>query len=171
MPNDDSNILSESILYQPQITLNHNHSIITINFSLSNYVSVLRNRIYYKLEGFDKDWMSAGYRKGITYTNLNPGRYKLKIKSSEEYSGKESIFKEIDIVVKPPFYKSVWAYCIYVIIVIVSVYIVVSFYSSKLKLRASLEYEKKEKKQIEELNQSKLRFLPIFHMNFVLRSH
>ena len=34
----------------------------------------------------------------------------------------------------------------------------VSFYSSKLKLRASLEYEKKEKKQIEELNQSKLRF-------------
>ncbi len=171
LPNDDSNILSESILYQPQITLNHNHSIITINFSLSNYVSVLRNRIYYKLEGFDKDWMSAGYRKGITYTNLNPGRYKLKIKSSEEYSGKESIFKEIDIVVKPPFYKSVWAYCIYVIIVIVSVYIVVSFYSSKLKLRASLEYEKKEKKQIEELNQSKLRFLPIFHMNFVLRSH
>ena len=69
LPNDGSGILSESILYQPQITLNHNHSIITVNFSLSNYVSVLRNRIYYKLEGFDKEWMSAGYRKGITYTN------------------------------------------------------------------------------------------------------
>ncbi len=92
--------------------LNHNHSIITVNFSLSNYVSVLRNRIYYKLEGFDKDWMSAGYRKGITYTNLNPGKYKLIIKSSEEYSGRESICKEIDIVIKPPFYKSTWAYCL-----------------------------------------------------------
>ena len=111
LPNDGSGILSESILYQPQITLNHNHSIITVNFSLSNYVSVLRNRIYYKLEGFDKDWMSAGYRKGITYTNLNPGKYKLIIKSSEEYSGRESICKEIDIVIKPPFYKSTWAYC------------------------------------------------------------
>lgn len=44
----------------------------------------------------------------------------------------------------------------------------VSFYSSKLKLRASLEYEKKEKKQIEELNQSKLRFFTIYHMNSVL---
>ena len=158
LPNDGSGILTESILYQPQITLNHNHSIITVNFSLSNYVSVLKNRIYYKLEGFDKDWMSAGYRKAITYTNLNPGEYKLKIKSSEEYSGKESICKEIDIIVKPPFYKSTWAYCIYVAIIIISVYLVVSFYSSKLKLRASLEYEKKEKKQIEELNQSKLRF-------------
>nr|WP_297153750.1 ATP-binding protein [uncultured Prevotella sp.] len=158
LPNDGSGILSESILYQPQITLNHNHSIITVNFSLSNYVSVLRNLIYYKLEGFDKEWMSAGYRKGITYTNLNPGKYKLIIKSSEEYSGRESICKEINIVIKPPFYKSAWAYCLYGIIIIISIYIIVSFYSSKLKLRASLEYEKKEKKQIEELNQSKLRF-------------
>ncbi|NDV83625.1 two-component regulator propeller domain-containing protein [Bacteroides sp. 51] len=158
LPNDDSGILSESILYQPQITLNHNHSILTIHFSLSNYVSVLKNRIYYKLEGFDKEWINAGYRKGITYTNLNPGKYKLMIKSSEEYSDKGSISKEIDIVVKPPFYKSAWAYCLYAIIAIISAYIIMSFYYSKLKLRASLEYEKKEKKQIEELNQSKLRF-------------
>lgn len=158
LPGDGSGILSESILYQPQITLNHNHSIITVNFSLSNYVSVLKNRIYYKLEGFDKDWMTAGYRKGITYTNLNPGKYKLVIKSSEEYSGKESICKAIDIVVKPPFYKSLWAYILYAVILLVSVYLVVSFYTSKLRLRASLELEKKEKTQIEELNQSKFRF-------------
>lgn len=58
---------------------------------------------------------------------------------------------------------------LYGIIIIISIYIIVSFYSSKLKLRASLEYEKKEKKQIEELNQSKLRFSPIYHMNSVLR--
>lgn len=145
LPNDDSGILSESILYQPQINLNHNHSIFTINFSLSNYVSVLKNRIYYKLEGFDKEWISAGYRKSITYTNLNPGKYKLKIRSSEEYSGKETMFKEIDIVVNPPFYKSAWAYILYVVILIVSIYLVASFYTSKLRLRASLEFEKKEK--------------------------
>lgn len=158
LPNDKSGIISRSLLYQPKVSLNHNHSIITINFSLSNYVSVLKNKIYYKLEGFDKEWISAGYRKSITYTNLNPGEYKLKIKSTEEYSGKESMFKELNIVVKPPFYKSTFAYVLYVIIVVVSIYIGVSFYSSKLKLRASLEYEKKEKRQIEELNQSKLRF-------------
>ncbi|MCD8260969.1 MAG: hypothetical protein LUD15_05320 [Bacteroides sp.] len=169
VPNDDSGILSKSILYQPPITLNHNHSIFTIHFSLSNYISVLKNRIYYKLEGFDKEWIPAGYRKSITYTNLNPSKYKLIIRSSEEYSDKESISKEIDILVKPPFYKSAWAWCLYVMIGIVSVYLVISFYSSKLKLMAFLEYEKKEKKQIEELNHSKLRFLPIYPMNSVPR--
>lgn len=158
LPNDGSGILSESILYQPCIRLNHNHSILTVNFSLSNYVSVLKNRIYYKLEGFDKQWISAGYRKSITYTNLNPGRYKLMVRSSEEYSGKETMFKELEIIVNPPFYKSLWAYILYALILFVSIYLIASFYTSKLKLRASLEYEKKEKKQIEELNQSKLRF-------------
>jgi len=158
LPNDDSNILSESILYDPQITLNHKHSILTVHFSLSNYVSVLKNRIYYKLEGFDTDWINAGYRNTITYTNLNPGKYKLVIKSSEEYSDKASISKEIEILVNPPFYKSPWAYWLYVAILIITTYVIMSFYYSKLKLRASLEYEKKEKKQIEELNQSKLRF-------------
>ena len=59
-PNDGSGILTESILYQPQITLNHNHSIITVNFSLSNYVSVLKNRIYYKLEGFEAHLPQVG---------------------------------------------------------------------------------------------------------------
>ncbi len=158
LPNDESGILPESILYQPQINLDHTHSVITIHFSLSNYVSVLKNRIYYKLEGFDKDWMNAGYRRSITYTNLNPGKYKLLIKSSEEYSGKESIFKEIDIVIQPPFYKSVWAYLLYALILITGACMATKFYYSRLKLRASLEYEKKQKKQIEELNQSKLRF-------------
>lgn len=158
LPNDGSNILKESLLYQPNITLNHNHSIITVHFSLSNYVSVLKNRVYYKLEGFDKDWMNLGFRKSITYTNLNPGKYRLKVKSIEEYSGKENICKEMDIFIKPPFYKSIWAYLFYSLILLVTVYWLKNSYSSKLKLKASLEYEKKEKKQIEELNQSKLRF-------------
>ncbi|MCD8165228.1 MAG: response regulator [Bacteroides sp.] len=158
VPGDESGILSRSILYQPQIHLGYNHSVLTVHFSLSNYVSVLKNQTYYKLEGFDKDWMNTGYRRSITYTNLNPGTYKLLIKSSEEYSGKESIFKEIDIVVKPPFYKSVWAYLFYALLGMAAIYMVMNFYYSKLKFRTSLEYEKKQKKQIEELNQSKLRF-------------
>ena len=157
-PNDGSGILSESILYQPQVLLNYDHSVITINFSLSNYVSVLRNKIYYKLEGFDENWTDVGFRRAITYTNLNPGKYTLRIRSLEEFSGEENICKDLIIVVKPPFYKTIWAYCFYVIVVVTIAIWIANFYSSKLKLRTSLEYEKKEKKQIEELNQSKLRF-------------
>lgn len=158
LPGDDSGILSESLLYQSSINLYHNHSILTINYALSNYISVLKNKICYKLEGFDDEWINANYRQSITYTNLNPGKYKLLIKGIEEYSGKESVFKELEIIVHPPFYRSNLAYVLYFLILIVAVYIAFSFYSSRLKLRASLEYEKKEKKQIEELNQFKLRF-------------
>ena len=154
LPNDGSGILSESILYQPQITLNHNHSIITVNFSLSNYVSVLRNRIYYKLEGFDKDWMSAGYRKGITYTNLNPGKYTLVIKSQREGIKEARLL----IIVLPSWYETWWAYLIYTIVTISLLWYLIQNYNSRIKLRESLKYEKKHIEDLEALNQSKLRF-------------
>lgn len=158
LPDDGTGILSEAMFYQPKIHLNHNHSIITINFSLSNYIPALQNKVYYKLEGFDRDWIDAGYRKSITYTNLNVGRYKLQVKSSQENSIKSDVLKEIDIIVSPPFYTSTLAYILYIIVLVILVYWLLSFYNSKLKLKTSLAYAKKEKKQIEELNQSKLRF-------------
>ncbi|MEA4936393.1 MAG: two-component regulator propeller domain-containing protein [Paludibacter sp.] len=158
LPNDDSGILQESLLYQSGIRIKHNYSVLTIHISLSNYVSVLKNKIYYKLEGFDDSWIDMNFRNSITYTNLNPGKYKLRIKSVDASNEGKSIFKELDIIVMPPFYRTVWAYILYVVILIIVIYLIASFYSSKLKLSASLELEKREKAQIERLNQSKLRF-------------
>jgi signal transduction histidine kinase/DNA-binding response OmpR family regulator len=158
LPNDDSGILSKSLLYQPTIELKHNHSILTINLSSSNYVSVLKNNIYYKLEGFDDTWTDVNYSNRITYTNLNPGTYHLIVKSVEEFSQNDGVLKELNIIVTPPFYRTWIAYLLYFLLLAVSIYLIASFYSSKLKWRTSLELEKKEKIQIENINQSKLRF-------------
>jgi signal transduction histidine kinase/DNA-binding response OmpR family regulator len=158
LPNDDSGILSESLLYQSVIKIKPNCSVLTINLSLSNYVSVLKNKIYYKLEGFDDSWIDMSFSNRITYTNLNPGKYKLIIKSVESSDEGKSIFKELGIIIVPPVYKTLWAYIVYGLLLIVVIYLIASFYSSKLKLSTSLELEKREKMQIERLNQSKLRF-------------
>ncbi len=158
VPNDDSGILSESLLYQSTIQLNHKHSVMSINLSLPDYVSLLKNKIYYKLEGFDNTWTDINYRNRIIYTNLSPGKYKLVIKSVDENSSNDRILKELNIIVTPPFYRTWTAYGLYLFILVISIYLIASFYSSKLKLRNSLDLEKKEKIQIEKINQSKLRF-------------
>ena len=157
-PNDGTGILNKSLLYQPEIKIKYNHSILTVNLAISNYVSVLKNKIYYKLEGFDDNWRDINYRNSISYTNLNPGKYKLVIKSVDEFSKNSGAFKELSIIVTPPFYRTWIAYFLYFLLLAVSVYLIASFYSSKLKWRNSLELEKKEKIQIENINQSKLRF-------------
>ena len=58
----------------------------------------------------------------------------------------------------PEEYESWWAYLIYIFVIISLIWVYLSSAKSKLLLKTSLEYEKKEKDRIEQTNQSKLRF-------------
>ncbi len=155
---DRQSIINESLPYISEITLKPKHSIISIFFSTTNYINVLKTDVQYQLVGFDKEWIDADYKQNITYTNLNPGKYILKIRGKMPTS--EGIYPEKSIVITmlPPFYKTSIAYILYAVLIIVLSVSLIKFYTSKIKLRTSLEYEKREKKHIEELNQSKLRF-------------
>ena len=64
----------------------------------------------------------------------------------------------LNITVLPPFYKTIWAYLIYVVITISLLYYIVRTYHGRIKLQESLKYEKQHIRDVEELNQSKLRF-------------
>ncbi len=154
----DKSILKQSLPYVNEIVLKPKHSILTIQFSTTNYINVLKTDVEYQLVGFDKEWIVANYQQSITYTNLNPGKYILKIRGKEKTSTGIFPEREIIITVLPPFYKTNLAYILYAIIIAILTFILVRFYTSKIKLRTSLEYEKREKKHIEDLNQSKLRF-------------
>jgi Y_Y_Y domain. len=78
---EESGIIKESILYADKIELRNNHSVITLEYSTSNFLKALEPDIQYKLEGFDKEWNNMHSNNNlITYTNLNPGHYVLKIK-------------------------------------------------------------------------------------------
>jgi signal transduction histidine kinase/DNA-binding response OmpR family regulator len=65
---------------------------------------------------------------------------------------------KIDITVLPPVYQTWYAYLFYLLLISgISIW-VFRFYQSRLILRTSLEYERREKEQNELVNQSKLRF-------------
>ncbi len=155
---DDSSIIQQALPYLNEIVLKPEHTVISILFSTTNYINVLKTDVEYQLVGFDKEWIDANYQQIITYTNLNPGKYTLKIRGKNQTSAGIFPEKEIIITVLPPFYKTTLAYILYLIIIVTLSVILIRFYTSKIKLSTSLEYEKREKIQIEEHNQSKLRF-------------
>lgn len=159
LPGDKTKILKESFYYTDEIELNHNHSIITIDFATTGYTRSMNADIQYMLEGFDKKWTSSGFRNSVTYTNLNPGSYKLhmRINPNETEDGNSPV-KTLSIIVNPPFYKTALAYIIYILLIVGLLLFILNFYISKLKFKTTLEFEKKEKQRMEDLNQSKLRF-------------
>jgi len=154
----DGSIIKQSLPYIDEIVLKPQHSVITILFSTTNYINVLKTDVQYQLVGFDKDWIDANYQQSVTYTNLNAGIYTLKFRGKNKTEA--GLFPEtsINIRVLPPFYKTTLAYIIYAIVILVITITIIRFYIAKIQLSTSLEYEKKEKEYVEELNQSKLRF-------------
>lgn len=154
--NDASGILAHELNHTSRITLKADQNMFSIYFSTSNYVPENKEQMEYLLEGFSKEWTKVREQPMITYTNLNPGTYTLWVRSSNP----ESLSKPISmqIVVKPPFYASGWAFLVYVLLAGGVVFYLMRMYQSRVKLRASLTYEQRHLQDIERLNQNKLRF-------------
>lgn len=154
---DQTNILHEALYINPNITLKSGYSVFSIEFATTNYIPANMDKIMYKLEGFSQDWANTNGQHIISYTNLNPGKYTLIIKAGEpgEVNVPET---RLNITVLPPFYKTIYAYLIYFILVITILYFIIRSYNGRIKLQESLKYEQKHIQDVEELNQSKLRF-------------
>lgn len=154
---DDTNILENALCTTQKIVLDHTQSIFSIQFAATNFIASYKGNIEYKLQGFSEEWTSVRGNNMITFTNLNPGKYTLLVRVHGE---KPEVCPEarLEIQVLPPFYKSTWAYLFYFILLSIIVYYLNKTYKQRIKLEESLKYEKKHIHDIEELNQSKLRF-------------
>ena len=158
LPDDSTGILDKAAYYTKRIDLNYDQSNITIYFTTNNYIGFYRHPLYeYKLEGYGNRWIPT-YERRINYTKIAPGSYTLIIREKPQ-NGKNT-YKEtrLEIVVHPPFYKTTLAYIIYILVLLGILYYVYRFKRSQLLLTMSLEQEKKDKKNIIDLNQAKLQF-------------
>ena len=154
---DQSGILTDILAKTSDIYLSYKQNNITVEFASFNYNND-RNRLFeYRLEGFDKAWTQTTTGTTITYTNLPPGEYILR---ARPLAGKENLDEEVhlNIHVSAPFYATVWAYFFYLLCLLGVMIAFIRFKTRQAALKSSLEFERKEKERIEELNQVKLRF-------------
>ncbi len=156
IPNDGSGILTQTLPFTKEIVLKPGQNNITIEFASSNYLQSAIRSYEYKMEGFDTDWIKTE-TKIITYTNLSPGTYKLYVRDGAP-GAKDSKINELIIEVEPPFYLTKLAYIVYLLLLALILTAIARFYSWRTKMETRLEFERKEKERIEELNNMKFRF-------------
>lgn len=157
-PGDDHHVLSQALPFVTEIVLNYKQNNLIFNFAFSDYVRKENNVVYeYMLEGFDEDWISTD-KTSLYYTNLNPGKYILKIREKDIYSYATPKEIHLNVVIRSPFYTTPWAFLVYFILGASIIYAIDRFRKSKIRLATSLEMERKDKERIEELNQAKLLF-------------
>lgn len=93
------------------VRFNHEHAMISFELSALQFYNRNQNRYAWKLEGVDKNWIYGLTDQGMaTYTNLDPGRYRLLAKAANP----DGIWSEeqalIDVIVLPPFWRTWWWY-------------------------------------------------------------
>ncbi len=112
-----------------------------------------------KLENADSKWRSMGHGTRFTAVDLPPGNYKLKIRASVgQPNWDNSPVKELDIVIKPPFYLSSWAMLIYGILICIVVILVYKFFAMCIRGRNAVLAANMERDKIKEVNEAKMDF-------------
>lgn len=154
LPMDSTAILKLSVTYTGEIELSHDENDIILGFATNNYIPTLNSPVYeYCLEGMDKRWTQTRERK-IHYTNIGAGRYTLVLRERDNHTHTIRMV----ITVRPPLWATPWAYILYIVIAVMIAYGLFRFKQQQLKLKFSLDMERRDKESIQQLNQAKLQF-------------
>jgi signal transduction histidine kinase/ligand-binding sensor domain-containing protein/DNA-binding response OmpR family regulator len=138
-----NNILPFSVNHTTKLTLKHNQNIISIDYVVLDYRSGDKQSYAYRLQGFDTGWHYNRSERRATYTNLPPGEYVFEVKSMNQELYHNGPVKSMHITILPPWWKTWWAYLLYVIVTIIILEIVRRAIVVNLRLRHRIAVEKK----------------------------
>jgi signal transduction histidine kinase/ligand-binding sensor domain-containing protein/DNA-binding response OmpR family regulator len=106
--------LTKALFATKSITLNYKQDLLSLTFAALDYHSSDKNQYTYRLRGFNDDWVNAGRRRNVTYTNLPAGNYVLEVKASNSDNIWNEKGAELNISILPPPWKTWWAKLIYI---------------------------------------------------------
>lgn len=86
----------------------------------------------YFLEGYDKKWSAWQKRPMKEYTNLPEGNYVFRVKAKNLFDV-ESNVDDFYFTVLPPWYRTVWAFVIYVVLAAFFIYLLIYLNAKRLK--------------------------------------
>ncbi|WP_418698984.1 two-component regulator propeller domain-containing protein [Bacteroides sp.] len=156
--NSQDSPLKKSIIYSDEIELEADQNSFSLQVAALSYQAPEMNRLEYKLEGFDREWYAVGRNSTINYSNLPYGSYTLRIKGSNSDGKWNEQERVLDIHIRPPFYLSVWAYVIYVVLALCSLAAVIFYLRRRTLLKHQQTMEKFEREKERELYASKIDF-------------
>ncbi len=149
-------------MYDPdrnKVTLKFNHKNLGIEFSVLDYISASNTQYAYKLSGVDNNWNYVGNnRRFVNYADLQEGTYTFSVKATDENGVWTDKITTLQIQVLPPFYRTWWAYLLYLLAILGILLLFYRNFLNRLRLKNDLRISKIEKDKSEELVQVKLRY-------------
>lgn len=156
---DDVSYISKRELDKiTEIKLPYNRAALIMDFLALDYSGADKIKYAYFLEGWDKVWNYSNTIRTANYTRLSEGNYTFKVKvagTDGKWMGETTLLK---IYVLPPWYRTWWAYLLYISFIACIIYLYIRYTKRQERLRYEVKLAHLENEREKEINERKLSF-------------
>jgi len=145
-----------------EVVLPYNQTTVSIGFVALDFNNADKINYAYKLEGWDDQWSYVTQIRKANYTRLAEGKYAFKVKTTNFRGGWNKEISLVTVVVLPPWYRTWWAYGIYLLAGAGIIYGYIKYNKNKEKLKYKVkiaELEITKEKEIAEKQSSMFTYI------------
>lgn len=125
--------------HPPSIVMNYADQLVSFEVTSLDFSYPGKNRFSYFLEGFDNQWHDLPSGNEITFTNIEPGDYRLHVRHSLVHNSENSHALLVSLTVNAPFYRTSYAYALYIGLTLGLVGWVVNWHLQRRRLKREFE--------------------------------
>ena len=157
-PSIPGSLVKEPLSLISELNLPFDKNNLRFEFAALLFNQPAKTRYRFQMEGIDKQWVENGTNNVVSYLGLSPGRYRLLVNATDNRENWSKDTKEIRIVIRPPFWATVWAYLIYTLIFVFIIHRYWAFRAERMITLQKLALEKGEALRLKEMDELKDRF-------------
>ncbi|HET7267070.1 MAG TPA: two-component regulator propeller domain-containing protein [Oleiagrimonas sp.] len=124
-----------------------------------SYIQPGHNHYRFRLTGFDPTWVDTGTRGTRELAGLAAGHYELKVQAAGPSGAWSRLSTPLSIDVAAPPWQRPWAWALYVLLVLVTGYLLFAAWRRRLEQRHRVQMAEQQRHMAEQASAAKSRFL------------
>ncbi|MDX1408668.1 MAG: histidine kinase, partial [Saprospiraceae bacterium] len=152
---DDTLDVFTDSLASGRVTLRHDQNFFSVQYSAFDPEFRSAKEFSYQMEGVHHDWVMAGGRRYVSFTNLDGGNYTFHLRVRRQGETWSDHVLSFDIRIIPPFWERAW---FWPLIILVVVGMLLLFYRSRInRIKSKAALQASFEKQLAEVEMQALR--------------
>lgn len=149
-----------------QLKLSGEKRVLSVGFAALEYACPHKIRYAYLLEGWDTEWHYTGEEREADYSGLSAGDYVFQVKSTDINGNWNDEPFRLPVTVLPPWYRTWWAWLLYVTLAAGFGAIVMKYLRRQSRLEGEIQLSREKMRQEKELNEKKFNFFTMLTYEF-----
>ena len=147
--------LTKEISYLNEIVLSYHENMFSVEFAALDYSASKNIKYKYQIEGLISDWVQTKANDcKISFTNLSPGKYTLKVKSTNSDGVWCNNSTTLIIRITPPFWQTWWFRLLLILFIVITAIAYYKYKTYEIK-KKNQELERKVVERTNEVMQQK----------------